>query len=738
MLYNPPMRAPRSSLGAGACPGALPVVRFAGVFRLLLLSLPLTGCGSEPWNNPYPEKEEGSVYYDSFGERPKHLDPAVSYSSDEYRLIGQVYEPPLQYHLLLRPYQLVPLTVREVPAPVLLDADLRELPPGAAGHDAAYSVYRLRLREGLRYQPHPALARSSSGEYLYHALSPAELRGKHRLSDFPSVGSRELVAADYVYQVKRLASPETPSPVYGLMSEHIVGLKSLREGLNAALEEGEEIDLRSLTLEGVRVTGRYSYEIRLRGYYPAFVYWLAMPFFSPMPWEAESFYGQPGMRERNLVLDWYPIGTGPYMLTENNPNLRMVLSRNPHYRRETYPARGMPGDREAGLLADAGRPLPLIDRAVFSREPENIPAWTKFLQGYYDVSGISSDHFDQAVQFLNGQPELTEELRSQGIRLDTAVQNTIIYMGFNMKDPVVGASGDAERARKLRQAISIALDQEEYISIFLNGRGVVAHGPIPPGIFGYREGPPGVNPVTHEWRSGEARRRPLGEAWRLLEEAGYPGGMDGDAPLVLYFDTLDRGPDTKDLHEWYIKQFNRLGVQLVPRVTDYNRFREKMRNGAAQIFTWGWHADYPDPENFLFLLHGKNRKVDDDGENAANYQSPEYDRLFEQVRYMENGPARGALIERMLSIARRDAPWIWGFYPVSYTLYHSWYGNTRPNLVAHNTLKYRRVDPRRRALRRTEWNRPVLWPLWVVLALLALAALPAVRTYRARERERAL
>lgn len=49
----------------------------------------------------------------------------------------------------------------------------------------------------------------------------------------------------------------------------------------------------------------------------------SMPFFSPVPWEADKFYAQPGMEERNISFDWYPIGTGPFMLTENNPNLRM-------------------------------------------------------------------------------------------------------------------------------------------------------------------------------------------------------------------------------------------------------------------------------------------------------------------------------------------------------------------------------------------------------------------------------
>ena len=75
---------------------------------------------------------------------------------------------------------------------------------------------------------------------------------------------------------------------------------------------------------------------------------------------------------------------------------------------------------------------------------------------------------------------MTDAMKNKGIDLQTAVSSSIFYTGFNMLDPIVG--GDGERAAKLRQAISIAVDFEEYISIFLNGRGIPAHGVIPPGI----------------------------------------------------------------------------------------------------------------------------------------------------------------------------------------------------------------------------------------------------------------
>src|SRR5262249_48424550 len=151
-----------------------------------------------------------------------------------------------------------------------------------------------------------------------------------------------------------------------------------------------------------------------------------------------------------------------------------------------------PGDAEAGLLRDAGKPLPLIDKVVFSLEKEQIPYWNKFLQGYYDASAISSDTFDQAVQFTGQGVVLSDEMAKRGIKLATSAEPSMFYLGFNLLDPVVG--GYTDRARKLRQAITIAMDQEEFISIFLNGRALAAHGPLPPGIFGYREGREGINP----------------------------------------------------------------------------------------------------------------------------------------------------------------------------------------------------------------------------------------------------
>ncbi len=706
------------------------------LFRLITL-LCLTGllhaCGVSELNNPYADEEgQQSVLYQSFEERPKHLDPAVAYSSNEYAFICQIYEPPFQYHYLKRPYQLTPLTATKMPEVLYLNQKGELLGQGATVTDIAYTDYLIDIRPDIHFQPHPALAKTAQGDYPYHHLSSQGIASRNTLADFNDTGSRELTADDYVYQIKRLAHPKSQSPIAEIMKNYIVGFDEFSKQVSTKTKS----EIKVIPMAGVEAVSRYQYRIRIKGKYPQFVYWLAMPFFAPMPWEADVFYDQPGLRDKNITLDWFPIGTGPYFLSENNPNRRMILLKNPQFHPEFYPSEGELEDQQKGLLNDAGKKLPFIDKVVFMLEKETIPYWNKFLQGYYDASGIASDSFDQAIQFTgSGNVALTDAMKQQGIQLQMAVETSIFYMGFNMLDATVG--GLSDQAVKLRQAIAIAVDYEEYISIFRNGRGVAAQGVIPPGIFGFAEGRQGINTSVYDWLADKPQRKTIAVAKQLMSEAGYPNGVDPKThePLILYFDTPASGVDDRPTMNWYRKQFEKLGIKLVIRATDYNRFQEKMRGGNAQIFVWGWNADYPDPENFFFLLYGPNSKVKQGGENAGNYSNPAFDRLFEQMRNMDNTEQRYQIIQAMQGILRHDSPWVFGFHPKSFSLFHSWYQNLKPNLMANNRLKYQRIDPVSRAEKRQQWNEPVFWPLGLVFIVFIVMLVPAIKAYRRRTRE---
>jgi Bacterial extracellular solute-binding proteins, family 5 Middle. len=265
------------------------------LFVILVL---LSGCDQHVWNDPYPARERGAnIMYSSFEERPKHLDPAQSYSSNETEIISQIYEPPLQYHYLKRPYTLIPQTLTAMPDVTYLDAAGHVLTKGAAPGDIAQSVYELHIRPGIYYQPHPAFARDMHGQLRYGHLSADDLARIHNWQDFKQLGTRELVASDYVYEIKRLASPQVNSPILGLMSDYIVGLKDYSDMLAAQarlLPDNGYLDLTRYPLAGAEVVDRYTYRIRLKGKYPQFQYWLAMPFFAPIPPEADRFLPSAG------------------------------------------------------------------------------------------------------------------------------------------------------------------------------------------------------------------------------------------------------------------------------------------------------------------------------------------------------------------------------------------------------------------------------------------------------------
>ena len=454
------------------------------------------------------------------------------------------------------------------------------------------------------------------------------------------------------------------------------------------------------------------------------------------------------MSERNLSLNFWPAGTGPFMLTEYATNRRHTMVRNPNYRGEPYPCEGAPGDKEKGLLDDCGKRTPFVDKLVFEIEKESVPLHSKFKQGFYDSPAV--ERLDMGTQYLTAMaddPKKEKEYREKGFRLPTTVEPNNWYVAFNWLDPVVGQGKtpeQAERNRKLRQALSIVIDWEEYVSIFWDMQGVAAHGPLPPSLFGYREdGPSAFNAVVYRKQpDGKVVRRSLEEAKELLAQAGYPGGRDAKTgqPLVLNFDfQLVATGNAKAELDWYARQFAKLGIQMEVRATDYNRFRDKLKKGGAQIFFAGWLADYPDAENFFFLLYGPNATAmtDGNGENSANYQNPQFDAAFERMKLLDDGPEKQALIDKMIQISQHDAVWSFGYFPTSAAAYHQWVFNGKPTQITRNHISYLRLDAPLRASKMAAWNVPVWWPLPLLLLVVAALIAPAVWLWRRRDRETA-
>jgi oligopeptide transport system substrate-binding protein len=693
-------------------------------------------------NDPWPAHLAASdTFFTSYGSSIKSLDPAVSYYVHEGEILDNIVEMPLSYRYLRRPYELSPMLAKTLPIPRYFGHDGAPLSGDPPPEEVARVEYDLELKPGIRYQPHPCFATKADGSPRYQQLSPQDLKGIRRIGDFPEQGSRELHAEDFKLALVRLCDTRLASPVYSTLKSFILGMDDcsarIKEDLiqleKEASKAGRDIgmhpvlpDYRRYDLPGVQVLAPDRFRLVLTRKYPQAVYWLAMHFFAPMPWEALLFYQQPAIMDAQLSIKNWPVGTGAYMMQACAPENQVTIVKNPNFRFDPYPEEGSEEDRRRGLLQDAGKAMPFIQRIVFQYEREAIPTWIKFLQGYYDNSGIPNDMFDAAVALNpNGELNLSEEMVQRGIRLNSGIAPTIFYFGFNMLDPVVG--GNDSKQKKLRQAISIVLDYQEFIDIFLNGRGVVAQALIPPGISGAPEqGPAGVNPFVDVWNDERQspQRRPIEDARRLLAEAGYPNGIGPEGlPLTLFLDHASAGQSAfKAQFQWLRQRFALLGISIQERASDLNRWRDKVNTGNWQlIFNKGWLADYPDPENFLFLFNSANGVVKSGGRGAnyVNYESEPFDRLFKQLESMADGPERLALIQQATRILQEDAPCCWGFHPKNFILTHDWLHNYQPHEMARSFLKYRRIDPELRQRRQRQWNRP---RLSIVYAILAVAA----------------
>ena len=726
--------------------------RLWAVGIMAVAGLLVAGCDNSP--NPTGSEATNTLFV-GFQERsPRHLDPTASYLLNEVPYTFSIYEPAYAYHYLKRPYEVVPKAAAALADIRYLDRDGKPLPADAPGETVAESVYEVHLRPGMLYAPHPAFAKDSAGGYLYHSLRRDQTRDKHAPRDFAQTGSREVVADDFVYALKRHATPRIEAPIYGIFSEYVIGLKDygktiraadleLRKGQDAAALDKPFLDFRKYPLEGAVALDKYTYRIRIKGKYPQWKYWMAQVFSAPVPWEADAFYAQPGFAKNGLSLDRWPVGAGPFMLVEHEIDRRLVLERNPNYHGMPYPCEGMPEDKAAGLLDDCGKKLPFLDRLVFNIEKDKTPMRSKFTQGFLDVPEIErNDWGPDFIADANDSEEVRKRFEERGMRFPKSVEPQNWYVSFNWLDPVVGKGAtpdEEEKHRKLRHAISIAIDWEEgYGRVFTQRAGEVAHSPIPAGLFGSRHGQPGdFDPVTHKLVDGKIVRRPISEAKALLAEAGYPDGRDAKTgkPLVLNYDYQRvPTPEYKAEIDWMVKQFAKLDIQLEVRATDFNQFNEKVRKGKQQIFWSGWFADYPDAENFLFLLYGPNGKVRFDGENITNYENPEYDRLYRQLGVLDDGPAKQAVIDKMVAVLRRDAPWSFGYFPYSAGAYQQWMSDTKYGLFTNDRALYYKLDPALRARRQAEWNRPHYGPLWLIALAVAAVAWIGRRGYRRRER----
>ena len=428
---------------------------------------------------------------------------------------------------------------------------------------------------------------------------------------FPRGEGRPVVAGDVVYSLNRLADKANASS----------GLWTME-----AVARVEAVDPRT-----VRITLKRPLHV--------FPWLMAMAYAAVVPHEAVAHYG--------VKFGGVAVGSGPYRLAEWWRNHRMRFRRDPTWR----------GWREIKTT-----PYDEIDYFVVD---DVSTQWLMFLSREVDFLGeVSHDNWDAVV---GPDGRLAGDLESRGIHLHGAPTMTVMYVGINMNDPVLGPN------RKLRQALNCAFDAPAW-KRFLNNRVEPSDGPVPPGVEGRLE-----TPFAYAFDVEKAKR--------LLAEAGYAGGIDPKTGRRLEISlTIGRANQTaREEAELMQSFYNRIGVRLEPRYMTWNAYLDAVNKGDVTLFMLGWIGDYPDAENFLQLFHSKNVSP---GANHGNYRNPAFDRLYDAAMATADPAARVALWRQAQEVVREDCPWIFLHFPKAYALSWDHVGNYRPTDFPYGTEKH--------------------------------------------------
>jgi oligopeptide transport system substrate-binding protein len=474
---------------------------------------------------------------------------------------------------------------------------------------------------------------------------------KYHPSAMISAG-REVKAQDFINQIKRLAFHSTRSPGWWLFDDKIKGLNQWRETVGSDLEK-----FFATPVEGLAALDDQTLVIELLRPYPQLIYALAMNFTAPMPEEA--------IRASNNDFSREAIGTGAYALVSYNPTQEVILKKNPHYISSNYPADGDRYAHEKGLLKDAGAKLPFVEnvRLVVIKEAQT--DWLNFLKKKIDLINLTKDHYHVA---LTPEGKLKQEIIDDKIELQASPTLIYWWLSFNMLDPLLGKN------LNLRKAIAHGVNIDKYIELFTYNVAQKANSIYPPGIPGYS--PSAEIPYHYD----------LKLAQHHLQLAGYPAGK---GLPTLKFDV--RGTDTRrrQMGEFIQQELRNIGINVEVRINTFPAFLEKSRQGDLQFWQGGWVLDYPDAENVLQLLSSANMPP---GPNSSQYKNAEFDKLFNELREMEDGPHKYQLMQRLEGIVHQDLPWVMQYYSRNYLLSHQYLKNFRYSDIIHNNLKYLKLE----------------------------------------------
>jgi ABC-type transport system substrate-binding protein len=531
----------------------------------------------------------------------KSFDSAVAFNDDSLLVMGQSLETLFQYHYLKRPFEVIPL-----------------LADGMPKISNNGKVYTIKIKPGI----------------FYHN------QDKH----LPL--NRSVKAQDFIWQIKRLAYTPLGKTGAWLFEGKIKGFNAFSKKVGSDYSK-----FLSTELSGIRAIDDLTLEITLNRPEPNLLYFLSMTFCSPSPIEL--------IKKFNNDFKNTMIGTGPYFLAKKEEG-SYHLKRFKNFHEEFYPSSG---DRYANteeLLQASKLRLPFLENIHFRIIPNEEQRWEEFKKKTIDILNVPKKYL---VHLANQNSEIYKDFTKDGVKIKHFSRQTTRWLGFNMKDPILGGIKNLN----LRKAIAHSIDFEKYVEILTNNTNLQANSIFNPSISGYK--PSHRLPYSFD----------LTKAKEFFKASGHKPG-----DLTLTYSTRGKLNIHFEEAKFLKASLAQIGIELKVDVLEFSEFLKKGRSGKLQFWTDNWIYDYPDGENLLQLLISRNHP----GINKSAYSNISVDDLYDELSKTLDQKKRFEIMYKIESIVEKELPWVMLMYESTYMVQQEGVRNFRKSFFIRNHYKY--------------------------------------------------
>jgi oligopeptide transport system substrate-binding protein len=408
--------------------------------------------------------------------------------------------------------------------------------------------------------------------------------------------NREVTAQDFVDSWNYVLDAQYKSALSGYIFQNLAGLDP-----KTGYRKG------TAPLSSVKATGKYTFKVTLSTAFSQFPLTLCYDTTKVFPVDYATKVGPKAFFEK-------PVGTGPYMVKEWNHNRAITLVKNPSY----WNASG------SGSSAAPG----YVDTISYPIYRDANTEYLAFQKGTVDYSTIPSGSYIAAQNLPN--------VKNGTWTLKAYPGTSVYYIMVSMNKPMLG--GDANLP--IRAALNYAADRNAVSNIVNQGITLPSDGIVPLTIPGYK---PGLNPYPYD----PAKAQP-----ELDKFTAAGGTLPKNIP---YWVNAGQGHDK--IGQVLIAGWQKAMPSLTFKLSsiETNAYWASLTaNKPPALFRYGWVADYPLIDNFVYLFTTKGGKYGSD----TWYSNPQVDKLFTQARATPDIAQANTLYTEAQKLIMADAPCI--------------------------------------------------------------------------------